>query len=119
MRQNKTVPKIGVYQIKNLLNNKIFIASSMNLDASWDEEQKVLNKGLHLCHDLNSDWKKDGKENFKYEILAEISTLDSKLDYEKGLYLLESKLKEEVQPYGEMGYNIVESITLSIPKINF
>lgn len=81
--------------------------------------KKMLTQGTHSCGDLNIAWRKDGNENFQFQILAEINTKDVKLDYEKGLYLLESKLKSELQPYGENGYNIEETISLNIPKINF
>lgn len=118
MKQNKKFGRIGVYQITNLLKNKKYIASCIDLDSAWHNEKILLNEGVHSNSALCKAWQEDGKENFQFDILAEIHIENAKLDYEKGLYLLESKLKMELQPYGEEGYNLEESITIKIPNIN-
>jgi hypothetical protein len=55
-------PKIGVFQIRNILNGKIFIGSSINLDAAWNSQEFRLNAGAHPNAGLQKDWMALGKE---------------------------------------------------------
>lgn len=99
--------QMGVFQIRNKINGKIFIGSSTNLTAKWNSQQFQLNMGSHPNRELQEDWKKFGKENFVYEILDEIKPSDEKnaaIDQEEAK-ALEELLIEKHQPFGEKGYN--------------
>lgn len=76
--------KMGVFQIKNKINNKVFIGSSLDLVASWNSQKFQLNAGLHQNSELQKDWNELGSNNFIYEILDEINHNDNKtINYEK------------------------------------
>jgi flagellar biosynthesis chaperone FliJ len=97
---------IGVFQIRNTLNNKIFIDSSTNLDSIWNRHKFELNMGGHRNEELQKDWTAAGEENFKYEILSEIKQDDVvNADYAKEAKQLAAMFIEELQPFGEKGYN--------------
>ncbi len=98
--------RIGVFQIKNTTNGKVFVESSMNLDKIYNRHRVELNFGTHRNADLQSDWKMLGEENFKYEIIAELEQDDSKkIDYKKELAILEQMCFEDLQPYENKGYH--------------
>ncbi|HRI60690.1 MAG TPA: GIY-YIG nuclease family protein [Saprospiraceae bacterium] len=98
--------KIGVFQIRNIVNNKIFIDSSVNLDKIWNRHRVELNFGNHRNTVLQKDWKEFGENNFKFEILSEIEQReDPTIDYAREAKLLAQMFIEELQPFGEKGYN--------------
>jgi len=98
--------KIGVFQIKNTINNKIFVGSSQDLEAIWHAQKLQLDFGIHSNSELQKDWKEFGPENFKYEIIEEIKQTDDKPhDYTKEIKVLEEMMVDELQPFESKGYN--------------
>ncbi|MDR0757384.1 MAG: GIY-YIG nuclease family protein [Tannerella sp.] len=98
--------RIGVFQIRNIANNKIYIAGSTDLVAIWNRSRFQLNCGIHPNAGLQKEWKEFGEENFVYEILGEIKQDEAKTtDYGKELKQLEGMLIEELQPFEDRGYN--------------
>lgn len=98
--------KAGVFQIKNTVNQKIFIGSSIDLDAIWNRIKTELRFGNYLNTELQNDWKKFGEENFVYEILSEIKQEEeTNINYRKEARQLEEMFVEELQPFGDKGYN--------------
>ena len=76
--------RIGVFQIRNTINGKVFVDSSPNLDAIWNRHKMELNFGGHRNVVLQQEWKEFGEENFRFEILSEIAQKDDeKTDYAK------------------------------------
>lgn len=97
---------MGIFQIKNLVNNKIFIGSSNNLNAIWNRQKMQLKTGAHPNRELQADWRAFGEDNFSYEIIAALEKDDDKkLDYSRELKALEELYLEELIPYGDNGYN--------------
>ncbi|MEJ2543009.1 MAG: GIY-YIG nuclease family protein [Calditrichaceae bacterium] len=98
--------KMGVFQIKNKINSKIFIGSSLNLDAIWNRHKTQLKIGMHPNKALQADWKQYGEDSFSYEILAELKEEpDKDVDTNKEVKLLEQLYIEELEPFGDRGYN--------------
>ena len=58
---------MGVFQIRNKMNGKIFIGSSLDLKAIWYAQKLQLDMGIHPNSGLQDDWKVFGPENFSYE----------------------------------------------------
>jgi hypothetical protein len=97
--------KIGVFQIRNTVNEKTFIGSSVNMDAIWNRNRMELNFGGHRNEALQADWKKFGEEAFRFEILSEIKQEDNQADYSREAKKLEEMFIEELQPFADKGYN--------------
>lgn len=98
--------RIGVFQIRNTINGKIFVGSSVNLDAIWNRIRVELKFGGHRNIKLQEEWKEFGEENFKYEILSEIVQKDeNKVDYNKEVKKLEEMFIDELKPFADKGYN--------------
>ena len=101
----------GVFQIKNLINNKIFISSSTELDTVWNSQKFKLNLGIHPNKNLQSDWKESGEDNFKYEIISELKITDDPAQNIKAeLKELEGLYIDELKPFETRGYNQKKSI---------
>lgn len=99
--------RIGVYQIRNTVNGKIFIGSNVNLDAIWNRHQIALETGRHQNSNLQAEWNSFGEDKFKYEILAEVEQKENEnIDYAKEAKQLEELYIEELQPFGEKGYHV-------------
>ncbi|MDP5273382.1 DUF2087 domain-containing protein [Chengkuizengella axinellae] len=95
----------GVYQIKNKMNQMIFIGSSMNL-KSLNGRQFELDMGSHPIKKLQNDYNKYGKDAFTFEVLQLLDDKeDENIDKWEALKKLEEKWMNELQPYGEKGYN--------------
>ncbi len=98
--------KIGVFQIRNTINGKIFVGSSVNLDAIWNRIKVELKFGGHRNVKLQEEWKAFGEENFKFQILSEIVQKDvEEVDYNREVKQLEDMFVEELQPFADKGYN--------------
>jgi hypothetical protein len=111
--------KIGVFQIRNTTNNKIYIDSSTDLVAIWNREKFQLKLGSHPNAELQKEWNEFGEEKFVYEILSEVKQEDDEtIDYRKEVKQLARMFIDELQPFNEKGYNIKDNLvrtTLSRP----
>jgi len=98
--------KAGVYQIRNKANGKIFLDSSVNLDASFNRATMELGSGTHRNERLQADWKIFGADQFEFSILAEVQqkhgeTPDLRMESKD----LEKLYFEELKPFGDRGYH--------------
>ena len=60
----------GVYQIRNMLNGKIYIGScSLDLNKRWNHHEHLLGHGDHFNRYLQRAWKKYGSDAFEFEVL--------------------------------------------------
>lgn len=100
----ETKQLMGIFQIRNLTNEKVFISSSMNLDGIINRHRFQLNANGHPNKALQADWNELGEDKFAFEILEELDPREN-LDNRKELAFLEDLWLEKVAPYGEQGYN--------------
>jgi len=59
----------GIYQIRNILNNNIYVGSSINLRKRKNRHFSELALNKHYNSHLQSSYNKYGKNNFIFEIL--------------------------------------------------
>ena len=96
--------QFGIYIIKNLVNNKIYIGSTTrNFIKRWSIHKTLLRSGKHHSPRLQNSWNKHGEKNFSFEILEIIFDKKSIIDREN--YYLE--LYKSYQK--EYGYNICKN----------
>ncbi|ERL54968.1 GIY-YIG nuclease family protein [Psychrobacter aquaticus] len=72
----------GIYEIRNMLNNKIYIGSSINIKSRIKRHFNDLKKGSHHSLFLQRSFNKHGSENFSYRII-EITSQDNLLPCEQ------------------------------------
>lgn len=96
----------GVFQIKNTANGKVLLSSSLNLEGPLNAHRFMLTVGSHRNKTLQQEWNEYGPDKFVFEILEVVKVKDDpsfKLGDE--LALLEQIWLEELQPFGDRGYN--------------
>jgi group I intron endonuclease len=63
----------GIYQIKNLVNGKVYVGSSENVGQRWKMHRILLCQQKHHSRHLQGAWNKYGEDNFEFKILEECS----------------------------------------------
>ncbi len=98
--------RMGIFQIHNLVNDKVFIRMALDLAGIINRARFELQLGGFVNKALQSDWKEFGADKFAFEILDELTPSDDpERDYRGELVFLEDMWLDQVQPYGERGYN--------------
>ena len=101
-------PNMGIYQIKNHVNDKFFIGSSPNLDGTLNKFKMTVKYGGNFNGNtlLNKEMKEYGSQNFSFEILDKLKPNEDPLyDYKDDLKTLEELWLEKLQPFEERGYH--------------
>lgn len=101
----------GVFQVKNTVNGKVLLGSSLNLEGALNRHKFTLTINGHRNPVLQQEWNEYGADKFVFEILEVVQVKDEpgfKLSDE--LTLLEQIWLEELQPFGERGYNLDANI---------
>lgn len=102
----QTLRPMGVYQIKNLVNGKIFVGGSKNIEAKINSHKFTLEVGSHVNKKLQFDYNKFGKDNFSFEVIELLKLKeDLAYDYTDDLKVLEKKWLEKLDPFNDKGYN--------------
>lgn len=84
--QKRDYKRSGIYLIKNLINNKVYIGKSINIHQRISAHINLLNKkSPDENRYLINAWFKYGRENFQYIVLEDIPKDDSLLK-ERELY---------------------------------
>lgn len=90
----------GIYQIRNIVNNKVYIGSAIDVKGRWDRHKSLLNRNKHHSKHLQFAWNKYGEDNFVFEIIEKVK--DSNKLIEREQYWL-----DKTQSYKDYnGYNI-------------
>ena len=94
---------MGIYQIRNLANGKIFVESSKNLTGAQNSCKFQLDLGSHTNKSLQGDYAQLGEKQFVFEILDQLKPKDDAppgYDYAEDLSVLKAMWLEKLQPYG-------------------
>lgn len=62
---------IGIYKITNLLNGKMYIGQSVDIEKRWSTHKAELKNNYHYNIHLQNAWNKYGEENFEFSIVEE------------------------------------------------
>jgi hypothetical protein len=95
---------MGVYQIRNIANERVLIGASLDLPGIFNRQKFQLKMGNHPNRALQAEWNEFGADGFAFEILDEITPMEGR-DYREEVALLEELWLEKSQPYGDRGYN--------------
>ena len=109
----QTVQPMGVYQVINKANGKVFIDSSLGIQGKMNRCKFQLAHGSHMNKTLQEDFNQNGAANFEFEILDLLEPeKDLKKDTREDLKMLEAMWIEKIQPFDEKGYNDRKQIKL-------
>ena len=96
----------GVFQIRNLINGKIFIGTAQNIPGILNSNKFQLTAGKHPNARLQADWKAFGESAFVFEPVDELTVPDNPhRDIRMELAELQDMWLEKLKPFGERGYN--------------
>ncbi|KNF08970.1 GIY-YIG catalytic domain [Gottschalkia purinilytica] len=99
----------GVYQIKSIKNQKILVASNVNL-KNLNGKKFQLKSGCHDNEMLQKEWNDFGEDAFVFEVLEVLKKKEEGyFNLKEELKKLEEKWIEKLQPFGERGYNKLKS----------
>jgi group I intron endonuclease len=105
------VKPAGVFQVKNTVNGKLLLGSSLNLEGPLNSHKFMLTLGTHRNKVLQREWNEYGADKFVFEILEVVRVKDDpNFNLSDELTLLEQIWLEELQPFGEQGYNTDKNI---------
>ena len=97
---------MGVFQIRNTVNGKVFVDSSTNIPGKINRHKFSLNAGLHGSRELQKDWIESGPGAFEFETLEPVEPRDDQhYNYAADLEVLEDLWLEKLEPYSDRGYN--------------
>ena len=123
MNYKQTKREMGIIRIRNVVNGKMLLVSSLNVRGALNRERFQLTSGVHRNKELQSEWKAFGEKSFTIEVLELLKTSDDVLfdykdiktpegiradvarEYKEQLQVLEQMWLDELQPYGESGYH--------------
>ena len=74
-------PLIGIYKITNLINNKLYVGSAVNIKNRFKTHKRLLKNNKHFNNHLQSSYNKYGIDNFSYDII-EITSIETLLNRE-------------------------------------
>lgn len=93
--------KSGIYQIRNLIDNKVYIGSSLNLYKRIYYHIYKLNRNKHNNKHLQNAWNKYGEENFVFEILEFVVSNNELLKKKETHYIQKFNVCDK-----SIGYNL-------------
>jgi group I intron endonuclease len=101
----------GIFQIKNIINGKILLGSSLNLHGPLNGHKFMLTIGRHRNETLQKEWNEYGADKFVFEILEVVKVKDDpNFNIDDELTLLEKIWLEKLHPFGTNGYNTDDNI---------
>ena len=99
----------GIYLIRNIENNKIYIGSTKHLEKRRDEHYSALYNKKHANIKLQASYDIHGPTKFTFEILEIL--VESKEEPKRNLQRIEQRYLDLLDPYGERGFNICKDAT--------
>jgi len=92
---------IGIYKIENIINNKVYIGQSWDIESRWKNEIKAPPNDH-----IKSSFQKYGIDNFKFTIIHELLLVENKIEIQNQLNELEKFYILQYKSYDkEFGYN--------------
>lgn len=89
----------AIYAIRNLVNDKRYIGSAVNVDNRWAVHKLALRRGRHHSAKLQNAWNKYGETLLAFEIVEEVRPAD--------LIVREQHYLDALRPFDRRaGYNI-------------
>ncbi|QHW35355.1 GIY-YIG nuclease family protein [Paenibacillus rhizovicinus] len=103
---------MGVYQIRNTVNGKLYVDGTMDLEGARNRFDFFKQTNMNTMSELRQDWAAFGGDAFVFEELDQIKPREETLNdpselasYKEEVQALLELWLEKLQPYDEQGYN--------------
>jgi hypothetical protein len=96
----QTIQPMGIYQVRNLSDGKIFVESSKNLEGTLNRCKFQLDLGSFKNKALQEDYSRLGADRFALEVLDRLSPKkdDPAYDYTEDLETLKTMWMDKLKP---------------------
>jgi group I intron endonuclease len=99
-----------IYKIKNKVNGKFYIGSTLDYKDRWRDHINALRKQKHHSIHLQRAWNKYGEDNFEFEVIEFLDGVSNEELREREKYYLST-----LKPYKrEIGYNVSRGTTTCV-----
>jgi hypothetical protein len=109
----QSVHPYGIYQIRNTVNGKVWVDSTMNLEGARNRVEFQRQTNMNSIPHLRDDWSRFGGESFVFEELDRLNPGEDDANdkqtarkYRDELDVLLQLWLDKLQPYGDKGYNV-------------
>lgn len=100
---------VGIYKITNLINHKVYIGQSANIEQRWKEHRKNINSKRLYHYPLYRALRKYGVDNFSFEVIEECK--------KEELNSLEKQYIKQYDSIAPRGYNCTFGGETSVPLV--
>lgn len=115
-KQNR--PDMGVYQIRNTVNNRIYVGSTTNLEGIRNSRLFQLRMGkVVFSRELQKDLDRFGAESFEFSVLEVLENAETGTKSDRSLASLYVRWLEKLQPFGERGYNSAKAYQRDVNRL--
>ncbi len=90
----------GIYEIRNTINNKVYVGSAVNLKKRKIAHKALLNRSAHHSIKLQRAWNKYGENSFAFYILENVQEKTNLIEKEQ--YWIDT-----LMACGNTGYNML------------
>lgn len=112
-------PEMGVYQIRNTSNGKIYVGSSQNLEGTRNSRLFQLRMGkIVFSRELQNDLSQYGADCFEFSVVDVLKEPEPEVNVERLLSALELHWLDKLQPFGVRGYNSEKGFQRAIGQMN-
>ena len=96
-KYKQTIQPMGIYQIKNIKNGKIYIGSAKDMRGIINSNKFQLKHSLHSNKELQNEFNEIGEAGFSFDILDYLKSKENlNYDYTKELKLLKDMWLEKL-----------------------
>ncbi len=74
--------RAGIFRIKNVKNNKLYLKTSTDLDRAYNSDQFRLKMGLYSNKELQNDWNTFGAGSFEFDAFDELKIKETATESE-------------------------------------
>jgi len=115
-KQNR--PDMGVYQIRNTGNGRIYVGSSTNLEGIRNSRLFQLRMGkVVFSRELQKDLDQFGAGSFEFSVLEVLENTETGAKSDRSLAALYVRWLEKLQPFGERGYNSAKAYQRDVNRL--
>jgi hypothetical protein len=105
-KYKESVRPAGVFVIRNLLDGRVYVAGSLDVEGAMNRARFELNLRSHRNKALGRDWLAHGAAHFSFEVIDRVKERDDPaFDRVAELEKLLELWREELQCTGDKGYN--------------
>lgn len=115
-KQNR--PDMGVYQIRNTVNGRIYVGSTTNLEGIRNSKLFQLRMGkVVFSRELQKDLDDFGAGSFEFSVLEALDRTEPGENSDRTLAALYLRWLDKLQPFGERGYNSAKAYQRDLHRL--